>query len=57
MLMLTEAQRIVLFVFVLGVFAWQGYKRGFISEMVKFTLIVLGILVGNQPGWAKSSSA
>ncbi|MCO6451171.1 MAG: hypothetical protein J5I90_10340 [Caldilineales bacterium] len=51
---MTESERLILAFFVLAVFAYQGWRRGFISELVKFFLILLGILVGT-PEWLGSA--
>ncbi|NOX62500.1 MAG: hypothetical protein GXP42_11245 [Chloroflexi bacterium] len=45
---MTETQRTLLLIFILFIFAYQGFRRGFTAELVKFALIMLGIAV-NKP--------
>lgn len=51
---MTETERLILVFFLLALFAYQGWRRGFVSELVKFFLISLGILVGS-PEWLGSA--
>ena len=41
-----ELQSNILFWLIIALFAWQGYQRGLIAELVKMGFIVIGFLVG-----------
>lgn len=43
---LAQLQGNILFWIIIAIFAWQGYQRGLISELVKFGFIALGLAVG-----------
>jgi len=43
---IAELQSNILFWLIIALFAWQGYQRGLISELVKMGFIVVGFLVG-----------
>ncbi|NOZ71964.1 MAG: hypothetical protein GXP38_08625 [Chloroflexi bacterium] len=42
----SDPERTILFLALLGVFAYQGYQRGVIAELVKLALILAGFAVG-----------
>jgi hypothetical protein len=42
------AETAILFLLIIGFFAWLGYRRGFIGELVKFGLILLAFAVGQK---------
>lgn len=42
-----DPERTILFLVLLGVFAYQGYQRGVIAEIVKLALILTGFAVGH----------
>ena len=43
---LAELQSNILFWIIIALFAWQGYQRGLIAELVKMGFIVVGFFVG-----------
>ena len=42
------AETAVLFLLIIAFFAWLGYRRGFIGELVKFGMILLAFAVGQK---------
>ncbi|HHB91388.1 MAG TPA: hypothetical protein ENK60_08795 [Anaerolineae bacterium] len=45
---LAELQSNILFWIIIALFAWQGYQRGLIAELVKMGFILIGFFVGNR---------
>lgn len=42
----TSFEQTIIFLVLLGVFAYQGFQRGLVAEIVKLILVLLGIAVG-----------
>ncbi len=45
---MNDIERVLIFLLILGAFAFVGYRRGFFGEMIKFGLIVVGYLINEQ---------
>ena len=48
---LLELQANILFWIIIALFAWQGYQRGLVAELVKMAFIIVGFLVGQPDMW------
>lgn len=46
--MTNVAETVILFLLIIAFFAWLGYRRGFIGELVKFGMILLAYAVGQK---------